>query len=84
MTGMNPVIFAPSGGSGIRTHGELSPSTVFKTAAFNHSAIPPNLFFCENAHSIMGVRLPPALQALYTFWAFFILQNTSKGLAEAR
>ena len=31
-----------SGGSRIRTHGELAPPAVFKTAALNHSAIPPN------------------------------------------
>jgi hypothetical protein len=29
------------GGSRIRTHEEVTPLTVFKTAAFNHSAIPP-------------------------------------------
>src|SRR4030095_14311731 len=29
------------GGRGIRTPGTVSRSTVFKTAAFNHSAIPP-------------------------------------------
>ena len=29
------------GESGIRTHGELSPTAVFKTAALNHSAISP-------------------------------------------
>ena len=29
------------GGSRIRTHEGLAPLTVFKTAAFNHSAIPP-------------------------------------------
>ena len=29
------------GGSGIRTHGELAPTLVFKTRAFNRSAIPP-------------------------------------------
>ena len=33
-----------SGGqSGIRTHGELSPTAVFKTAALNHSAICPGM-----------------------------------------
>ena len=31
------------GGSGIRTHGPLAGSTVFKTVAFNHSAIPPGI-----------------------------------------
>jgi hypothetical protein len=29
------------GGRGIRTPGRVSPSTVFKTAGFNHSPIPP-------------------------------------------
>jgi hypothetical protein len=29
------------GGSRIRTHEGVTPLTVFKTAAFNHSAIPP-------------------------------------------
>jgi hypothetical protein len=31
------------GGGGIRTHETLSGLTVFKTAAFNHSATPPML-----------------------------------------
>ena len=36
------VFIEESGGqSGIRTHGELSPTAVFKTAALNHSAICP-------------------------------------------
>ncbi len=29
------------GGGGIRTHGGLSPTPVFKTGAFDHSATPP-------------------------------------------
>ena len=29
------------GGSGIRTHGSIAASTVFKTAPINHSGIPP-------------------------------------------
>ena len=29
------------GGGGIRTHGRLSPTSVFKTGAFDHSATPP-------------------------------------------
>jgi hypothetical protein len=29
------------GGGGIRTHGGLAPTAVFKTAALNHSATPP-------------------------------------------
>ena len=34
-------IKAGGGGGGIRTHGRLSPTSVFKTGAFNHSATPP-------------------------------------------
>ena len=33
------------GGGGIRTHGRLSPTSVFKTGAFNHSATPPTKFW---------------------------------------
>lgn len=29
------------GGGGIRTHGGVSPTSVFKTGALNHSATPP-------------------------------------------
>ena len=35
------------GGGGIRTHGRLSPTSVFKTGAFNHSATPPSLVIIE-------------------------------------
>src|SRR3954470_3683410 len=31
-----------SGGGGIRTHGRLAPSTVFKTAPFGRSGTPPS------------------------------------------
>ncbi len=34
-----------NGGSGIRTHERVSPSPVFKTGAFNRSAIPPESAF---------------------------------------
>ena len=37
------------GGRGIRTLEKLSPLTVFKTAAFNHSAIPPNYLIVTQA-----------------------------------
>ncbi len=33
------------GGSGIRTHGRLAPTAVFKTAALNRSAIPPIIIY---------------------------------------
>ncbi len=33
------------GGGEIRTHGTLAGTTVFKTAAFNHSATPPYFDF---------------------------------------
>ena len=38
-------IKAYGGGGGIRTHGRLSPTSVFKTGAFNHSATPPTKFW---------------------------------------
>src|SRR6266542_932688 len=31
------------GGGGIRTHGGVAPTAVFKTAALNHSATPPSV-----------------------------------------
>src|SRR4051794_31163338 len=38
-------LFRPdsSGGGGIRTHGWLAPSTVFKTVPIDHSGTPPQL-----------------------------------------
>jgi hypothetical protein len=36
------------GRSGIRTHGRLAPTAVFKTAALNHSAILPN--YCNHIY----------------------------------
>ena len=35
------VMHAPGGRGGIRTHGRLAPTAVFKTAALNHSATRP-------------------------------------------
>ncbi len=34
-------LFSTGGGGGIRTHGGVAPTSVFKTDAFNHSATPP-------------------------------------------
>jgi hypothetical protein len=34
-------LFDSGGGGEIRTHGRVTPSPVFKTGAFNHSATPP-------------------------------------------
>ena len=37
----------PNGGGGIRTHGRLSPTTVFKTVPIDHSGTPPiGLTYC--------------------------------------
>jgi hypothetical protein len=41
------------GESGIRTHGRLTPTAVFKTAALNHSAISPN---CRREQASRGRR----------------------------
>src|SRR5713226_5240473 len=44
-------IFIFCGGwGGIRTHGELAPTPVFKTGAFNRSATHPALFYLHNLH----------------------------------
>ncbi len=37
------------GGGGIRTHGRVAPTPVFKTGAFGHSATPPYHTSCEPA-----------------------------------
>lgn len=37
------------GGRGIRTPERVTPLTVFKTAAFNHSAIPPKTMVADSA-----------------------------------
>jgi len=42
LTVKNLFIYNHCGGTGIRTLGRLSPTTVFKTAALNRSAIPPH------------------------------------------
>ena len=43
------VIQALGGRGGIRTHGELAPTAVFKTAALNHSATLPRPELCDIA-----------------------------------
>ncbi len=41
------------GGGGIRTHGALADTLVFKTRALNHSTTPPNgVFSFEHFYSI--------------------------------
>ena len=40
--GAKDVVLITGGGRGIRTPERVTPLTVFKTAAFNHSAIPPS------------------------------------------
>jgi hypothetical protein len=52
------------GGSGIRTHGELAPTPVFKTGALNRSAIPPHnvsnqLAFDGETIGDVGAKLAP-------------------------
>ncbi len=42
------------GESGIRTHGELPPTAVFKTAALNHSAISPRVTLTSECASLLN------------------------------
>src|SRR6266545_6664736 len=49
---MGKFSYENGGGGGIRTHGGLTPTAVFKTAAFNRSATPPH-------SSIRPWRRPP-------------------------
>jgi hypothetical protein len=45
------------GGGGIRTHGRLSPTSVFKTGAFDHSATPPTIATLNWQFSILKVLI---------------------------
>ncbi len=45
------------GGSGIRTHGTLACSTVFKTAPINHSGIPPKVTLNNIKNKILSKEL---------------------------
>ena len=46
-----------SGGSGIRTHGALTDTTVFETARFGHSRIPPGARLAEDVAAV-GEEVP--------------------------
>ena len=49
----------PGGWGGIRTHGGLAPTPVFKTGAFNHSATHPGgRHNAQAPHSIKGPTRP--------------------------
>ena len=39
--------FSKYGGGGIRTHGALADTLVFKTRALNHSTTPPKVFIVQ-------------------------------------
>jgi hypothetical protein len=54
------VIYASGGEGGIRTHGEVAPTAVFKTAALNHSATSPTpkpKFLLHLAHASYRQRV---------------------------
>src|SRR5467141_1831862 len=55
------------GRGGIRTHGTLAGTPVFKTGALNHSATLPSLEFCDLAG--VWVRGKWELGDLHTGWA---------------
>jgi hypothetical protein len=58
--------FGTGGGRGIRTPERVSPSTVFKTAAINHSAIPP-LTIVPDAFWIYFTRMVSVSDLLFPF-----------------
>jgi hypothetical protein len=45
-------VMGSGGGRGIRTPERVTPLTVFKTAAFNHSAIPPSSILPDSPHAL--------------------------------
>ncbi len=47
------------GGGGIRTHGTVSRTTVFKTVALNHSATPPETGHAQDARAFQVQRKRP-------------------------
>ncbi len=62
------------GGGGIRTHETLSGLTVFKTAAFNRSATPPDKF---SDHSSLRVNIVtvPCIRKLGMRRVFMVLKR---------
>src|SRR6266513_670760 len=45
------------GGGGIRTHGGVAPTAVFKTAALNHSATPPQRAEGRRQKAEVGINI---------------------------
>ena len=45
-------VCSSSGGSGIRTHGALADTTVFETARFGHSRIPPGARLADDVATV--------------------------------
>jgi hypothetical protein len=43
-----------SGGGGIRTHGRLAPTTVFKTVPIDHSGTPPIYLLANLVDDVVG------------------------------
>src|SRR5260370_13583397 len=63
---MSPGAFSrplASGGGGIRTHGQLALSTVFKTVPINHSGTPPSEIKRRGGERTAGARPAEALVA---------------------
>jgi hypothetical protein len=53
-----------SGGRGIRTPGGVTPTTVFKTAGFNHSPIPPLMRIYQNRSIPSAMPMPPLMHSV--------------------
>src|SRR5207237_6362975 len=66
---------ADGGGRGIRTPDTLSGTTVFKTAAINHSAIPPRKSLSRNFFGAVHVRAQGGRNSDRTVLLLVILQD---------
>ncbi len=58
---LRPDLARGSGGGGIRTHGRLAPTTVFKTVPIDHSGTPPVGSEAQGDEQRLGHVIPGTL-----------------------
>ncbi len=72
----NAFVGASGGGGGIRTHGRLPSTSVFKTGALNHSATPPSPARIDRTHQ-GGKRILRSTAAKRGRLRFGVITNAS-------